>query len=110
MFREPDAMSCKWPSIEELHVVVAEEAARSFSLAISPGAKRLAAGLRTRCNNSVDLTEGARYSTPRFWHKRSQVTIVEIETHAARAQFARRFCLPSNSGRQPRHDGGSTGA
>ena len=44
MFREPDAMSCKWPSIEELHVVVAEEAARSFSLAISPGAKRLAPG------------------------------------------------------------------
>jgi len=36
MLREPDAMSCKWPSIEELHVVVAEDAARSFSLAISP--------------------------------------------------------------------------
>ena len=110
MLREPDAMSCKWPSIEELHVVVAEDAARKFLSRDFSRRATARAGPRERSNNSIDLTEGARYSTPRFWHKRSQVTIVKIETYAARAQFARRFCLPSNSGRQPRHDGGSTGA
>jgi hypothetical protein len=46
MLREPDAMSRKWPSIEELRVVVAEKAARSFSLAISPGAQPLARATR----------------------------------------------------------------
>jgi hypothetical protein len=40
MLREPDAMSRKWPSIEELRVVVADKAARSFSLEISQARNR----------------------------------------------------------------------
>ena len=54
---------------------MAEEATPIFSRD-SAGRATARLGLHAWSNNSIDLTEGAGYSTPRFWHKRSQVTIV----------------------------------
>jgi hypothetical protein len=42
-----------------------------FCAMIARGAHLLALTSREPSNNSIDLTEGAGYSTPRFWHKRS---------------------------------------
>ena len=71
--RELDAMISNFPSTEELHVVVAGGTAGRFSVAITAGSARATARVRSRaqCNNSIDLTEGARYSVCRFWYKRS---------------------------------------
>jgi CspA family cold shock protein len=45
----------------------------------------------------------------RFWFNDGiKVPIEEIETDAARTQVARRFCLPANTGGQPRDTRGST--
>src|SRR5207249_602264 len=77
---EPDAMVSKFQSTEEIHVVVAGGTAGRFSVAI-PGWLGTKNGSRpvTRLveqNISIDLLEVACHSTRRFWHKRSQVTIV----------------------------------
>ena len=53
---QPGAMIAKCMSMEEIHVV---------------GVLRHA-----RWNNSIDFRSGACHSSRRFWHKRSQVTIV----------------------------------
>jgi hypothetical protein len=58
--RDPDVMISKFPSIEEIRVVVADETAGHTHHAI----------------NSIDFFSGACHSSRRFWHKRSQVTIV----------------------------------
>jgi len=58
--RDSDVMISKFPSIEEIRVVVADETAAHTHHAI----------------NSIDFFSGACHSSRRFWHKRSQVTIV----------------------------------